>query len=135
MEYISTKKVSGGKLLRVKCNVVDGVLSGVTLTGDFFMHPEEGVSELEGVLNGISNAAAMGEYVSKLNDVVHAGGFELVGFSVSDVAETLVEAVRGGKDSWGSSGVTGEVGGASKADPTNTAGGLDEMVRSAISGK
>lgn len=141
MEYMATRKVPGGKLLRVKCDVVNGVLSGVSLTGDFFMHPEDGVSELENALNGMSNEAPVGEYVSKLNDLVHERGFELVGFSVSDVAETLVEAVRGGKDSWGgvSSGKAdvgaADNGAVSKNDPTNTSGGLDEMVRSAISSK
>jgi len=127
MEYMATKKVSGGKLLRVKCDVIDGVLSGVSLTGDFFMHPEEGVSELENTLNGMSNEAPVGEYVSKLNDLVHEKGFELVGFSVSDIVGTLVEAVRGGKDSWGAGG--------SGSDGGDSSGGLDEMVRSAISGK
>ncbi len=127
MEYVATRKVTGGKLLRVKCDVADGVLRGVSLTGDFFMHPEEGVSELEGALNGMSNEAPVGEFVSKLNDLVHGRGFELVGFNVSDVAETLVEAIRGGKDSWGSGG--------SAVVSADSSGGLDEMVRSAISGK
>ncbi len=130
MEYIATKKVAGGKLLRVKCDVEGGVLSNVSLTGDFFMHPEEGVSELENALNGMSNETPVREFVSKLNDLIHERGFELIGFSASNIAETLVEAIRGGKDSWGSGGVA-----SGEAGKDDTSSGLDELVRSAISGK
>lgn len=91
------------------------------------MHPEEGVGELEHALNGMSNETPVRDFVSKLNDLIHERGFELVGFSASNIAETLVEAIRGGKDSWGSGGVSGVA--------TDTSGGLDELVRSAISGK
>lgn len=123
MGYMATKKVPGGKLLRIKCDVTDGVLSGVSLTGDFFMHPEDGVIELESALNGMSSGAEVSEYVSKLNDVIHERGFELIGFSASDVAETLVEAVRGGSASGSGEAATG------------ASGALDDMVKFAISGK
>ncbi len=94
MEYIATTKVAGGKLLRVKCDVENGVLTAVSLTGDFFMHPEDGVSELENALVGMSARAEVREYVSKLNDVIHANSYELIGFSASDIAQTLWNALH-----------------------------------------
>lgn len=94
MEYIATTKVAGGKLLRVKCDVEKETLSGISLTGDFFMHPEEGVSELEKALIGMSARAEVREYVSKLNDVIHANHYELIGFSASDIAQTLWNALH-----------------------------------------
>lgn len=94
MEYMATTKVSGGKLLRVKCDVSGRVLVAVSLTGDFFMHPEDGVSELEKCLVGMSARAEVREYVSKLNDVIHADGLELIGLSASDIAGTLVKALH-----------------------------------------
>ncbi len=98
MPYVATTKVTGGKLLRVKCEVENGasgnVLSAVSITGDFFMHPEDGVTELERALMGASSEAAIGEYVSRLNDVIVPGGFELIGFSASDIAQTLWNALH-----------------------------------------
>lgn len=96
MEHIATKKITGGKLLRVKLDIDEnGLLSSVSLTGDFFVHPEDGVTEMEKALVGMSSDATVGEFVSKLNDVVHGVGLELIGFSVSDVADMIFQAVLG----------------------------------------
>ncbi len=98
MQYVATTKVSGGKLLRVKADVEglesNRVLSAVSLTGDFFMHPEDGVVALESALVGASSDAAIGEYVSRLNDVIVPGKFELIGFSASNIAQTLWNALH-----------------------------------------
>ena len=94
MEYIATTKVAGGKLLRVKCDVEGDLLTAVSLTGDFFMHPEDGVSELEKALIGMPAHAEVREFVSKLNDVIHANSYELIGFSASDIAQTLWSALH-----------------------------------------
>lgn len=104
MQYVATTKVTGGKLLRVKCDVKsdDGggssasgaVLSAISITGDFFMHPEDGVVQLERALVGADRDAPIGEYVSRLNDVIVPGKFELIGFSASDIAQTLWNALH-----------------------------------------
>lgn len=94
MLRVFTMKVAGGKLVRVKADVDGGVLRGVGITGDFFMHPEDGVTELEAALVGLPADADVGVYVAKLNDVVHARGFELIGFGASDVAQTLHNAIH-----------------------------------------
>ncbi len=103
MKYIATTKVQGGKLLRVKCEAergtdgaAIGTFSNVSITGDFFMHPEDGVTELEKSLEGMSARAEVREFVSKLNDAIHGNGYELIGFSASDIAETLVRALHEG---------------------------------------
>lgn len=103
MKYIATTKVQGGKLLRVKCEAEQGddaaargTISNVSITGDFFMHPEDGVTELEKSLEGMSARAEVREYVSKLNDAIHGNEYELIGFSASDIAETLIRALREG---------------------------------------
>lgn len=95
---MSTTKVAGGKLLRVKCDVEGSesnmILTAVSLTGDFFMHPEDGVVELEKSLVGMSAHAEVRDFVSKLNDVIHGNGYELIGFSASDIAQTLRNALH-----------------------------------------
>lgn len=50
-------KVAGGKLLRVKLTLEEGDdcqnISSITITGDFFMHPEDAIDALEDALTGI----------------------------------------------------------------------------------
>jgi lipoate-protein ligase A len=45
-------KVEGGKMLRARGEVSDGRIASVTITGDFFLHPEEAIESLETALAG-----------------------------------------------------------------------------------
>ena len=45
-------KVPGGKLLRAFTTLREGRIEEVRITGDFFMHPEEVLEELERRLRG-----------------------------------------------------------------------------------
>lgn len=45
-------KVPGGKLLAAETEVEDGRLVTVKITGDFFMHPEAAIIDLEEALTG-----------------------------------------------------------------------------------
>ena len=44
-------KIPGGKLLAAELTVEDGLMAGVKITGDFFMHPEAAIIDLEKALN------------------------------------------------------------------------------------
>ena len=46
-------KVAGGKLIKVSLGVEDGRIVDIKVTGDFFMHPEEKIEELENTLTGV----------------------------------------------------------------------------------
>ena len=46
-------KIPGGKLLAAELTVEDGLMAGVKITGDFFMHPETAIEDLEAHLTGI----------------------------------------------------------------------------------
>jgi len=46
-------KVPGGKLLRACSKIQEGNITSVLLTGDFFLHPEESIEEMERRLRGI----------------------------------------------------------------------------------
>jgi lipoate-protein ligase A len=45
-------KVPNGKLVRVSAKVEDDKIMSVRITGDFFLHPEERIFELEKALAG-----------------------------------------------------------------------------------
>lgn len=78
-------KVPGGKLLVADTEVKDGVLTVVKVMGDFFMHPEEAINDLEEALRG--------KQVSKIDEIVEGffGGKEITLFGVSakDFAHVL----------------------------------------------
>ncbi len=74
-------KIPGGKLLSAELAVEGGRMVGVKITGDFFMHPETSIIELEKALDG-APAAALEDTVKRFfreNDVtlfgVQAGDF------------------------------------------------------------
>lgn len=78
-------KVPGGKLLVAETKVEGGVLTTVKVMGDFFMHPEEAINDLE--------EALIGKQVSKIDEIVEGffGGKEITLFGVSakDFAHVL----------------------------------------------
>lgn len=45
-------KVAGGKLIKCRMTVRTGIIVNIKLSGDFFMHPEEKIDELEEKLAG-----------------------------------------------------------------------------------
>lgn len=49
-EHSAEYKVPGGKLLRVHILSRDNIIKSIKITGDFFIHPEEYIDELEKLL-------------------------------------------------------------------------------------
>ncbi|MFC5181686.1 lipoate--protein ligase family protein [Actinomadura harenae] len=47
-------KVPGGKLVVADVDVVDGLLSGPRISGDFFLEPDEALDAINGALDGLS---------------------------------------------------------------------------------
>ena len=78
------KKVPGGKLLRVEFYCNGAVITSAKITGDFFLHPEEGLSHLEDALLG-----GMRTMQQRLDTAVSEHDLELIGFSVVDIIELV----------------------------------------------
>jgi len=45
-------KVVGGKLIKVNLTAEDGKIKKIMITGDFFLHPEEVIEDIERALEG-----------------------------------------------------------------------------------
>jgi len=45
-------KVKGGKLIKVQLTVRDKKIKKIKITGDFFLHPEEIIEDIERMLEG-----------------------------------------------------------------------------------
>jgi len=86
-------KVPGGKLLRVSLSVSRASdpprITQVTLTGDFFMHPEEAIEELESALVGaLLERAALEERIGTWM----RGRVQLIGATPEDFAHVIMAA-------------------------------------------
>ena len=80
-------KVPGGKLIAAEAEAEGGRIVRVKITGDFFMHPEEAIEELEDSLTGVP----MDEW--SLEEAVNGffGGrsIELIGVSPGDFVHVI----------------------------------------------
>ena len=87
-------KVKGGKLIRVKLTVKGNTIENVKITGDFFLHPEELIDELEKTLQGhMLNGE---ELTNLMQALLRKRGATLLGASPGDFARCIMMA--GGKD-------------------------------------
>ncbi len=57
-------KTSGGKLVQVDFDVVDGRLVNVVVTGDFFLYPEEALAAITASVEGMDAASTNDQRVS-----------------------------------------------------------------------
>lgn len=82
-------KTPGGKLIAVEFNVVAARLSGVVVSGDFFLYPEEALPVLANALEGSPANADEADYAARVR-LALGEGIELLGSS----PEALAAAVR-----------------------------------------
>ena len=82
-------KAQGGKLLRVRLEVSGDVIRAITITGDFFMHPEEALEQLERLLTGAAfDEGAIRARVQTFFD----GGVQVIGSDVEDFVTVIMRA-------------------------------------------
>ena len=93
MEGVASEKVVGGKLVRVKVTY-DDVITDVKITGDFFLHPEEKIEDIEKSLFGVKVNADEKVFVEIINDVVKENNIELIGVTPEAIAKVIKEAIK-----------------------------------------
>ena len=86
-------KVPGGKLVVVDLDVVDGVISGFRLAGDFFLEPDEALGAIDAAVNGLpaeTDARAIAAAVQK----ALPADAQLLGFGPESVATAIRRALQ-----------------------------------------
>ncbi len=86
-------KVEGGKLLRVRLTTAPGAprrIAAITLTGDFFMHPEEAIEDLEAQLTG---APLEPEALRARVEAFYERDVQVIGAGIDDVVHVILAAV------------------------------------------
>ena len=92
MLYQATKKVTGGKLLRIKLEA-DQNINALHITGDFFLYPEEALPQIEKELTGLSTNTTAPEFSERVQQALTREKAAFIGVSPNDIAETITEAL------------------------------------------
>ncbi|MGA7207183.1 MAG: biotin/lipoate A/B protein ligase family protein [Specibacter sp.] len=85
-------KVNGGKLVVVDLAVADGLLTGVSVSGDFFLEPDEALDDINGALDGLSADLPAAELAAAITAALPEG-VVLFGFSAQAVAVAVRRAL------------------------------------------
>ena len=89
----ATKKISGGKLIRVDVVYADQV-EQVKITGDFFLHPEELITVIEENLTGTEIPLSKDLLVGRIQSIINNNDATVIGFSPEDLISVLMDAVK-----------------------------------------
>ncbi len=85
-------KVEGGKLLKILLSTKAGKIEKIKITGDFFMHPETFIEDLENALPGRSlDEEDLSAFIHRL---FKKGRVVLLGASPEDLARCIVMAAK-----------------------------------------
>ncbi|MBX7102847.1 MAG: hypothetical protein K1X57_02120 [Gemmataceae bacterium] len=87
-------KVPGGKLVVADFDVTDGRLSGVRITGDFFLYPDSALADINAALEGASASADPDVWSGLIRDRLPAE-VEMLGFGPADVATAIARGLAG----------------------------------------
>ena len=69
-------------------------IKNIKLCGDFFIHPEESLYEIEKALVGLRIDSSKEEIISTISRVIAAEKAELIGITPEAIAETIGIAVK-----------------------------------------
>ena len=94
-------KVPGGKLIVVDIDVdSDNIISNATISGDFFLEPEEAYDALSPALVGLTTTSSTADIQSRLDAALQRVDepVALHGFNTQHLATTVKRALSGGTD-------------------------------------
>lgn len=91
--YHANKKVPGGKLIRVKLEA-DAQINAVRINGDFFLHPEDALPEIEKNLSGLPIDTQESDLAQQIHQALARQNAAFIGVTPEDIAQTMVEALR-----------------------------------------
>ncbi|TFG31362.1 hypothetical protein EU527_12675 [Candidatus Thorarchaeota archaeon] len=83
-------KVPDGKLLKIKVEIKNSSIKSITILGDFFLHPESTIEEIEDALVGCPiDTKTM---TKKVQEALDNSNSTLIGASASDIARAIERA-------------------------------------------
>jgi lipoate-protein ligase A len=89
-----TRKVKGGKLVRLELRFEEDTVDLARLTGDFFIHPEEAIEPIEASIRACRKGEDEVAVRTRIQGAVDQSGATIIGFAVEDLASMFEEAAR-----------------------------------------
>lgn len=93
MKYQATKKITGGKLVRVKIDA-DVHINTIQVDGDFFLHPEDAIDHLQVRLRGLSRTSSPQLFEQEIEKALSEKKAAFIGVTPEDLANIIVEAFQ-----------------------------------------
>ncbi|NJD52030.1 MAG: hypothetical protein FIB07_04100 [Candidatus Methanoperedens sp.] len=88
-----SRKVKEGKIVKVEVEF-DDVIKKLRITGDFFLHPEEVLDDIEKSMVGLKKNVSSDAMVIKIRNIVRDYNTQMIGISPESIAEVLKEALK-----------------------------------------
>ncbi len=85
-------KVPGGKMLSVKLEYRERI-EKVEILGDFFLHPESAIGEVEASLVGADINESIESLSRRIDETISRNNAELIGATPNVIAEAILKAV------------------------------------------
>lgn len=79
-------KPTGGKLLRIQYQVDNQKVTEFMLRGDFFMHPETAITDIE---KFVLKTCLDNDFVSNFNKYLESNQIQIFGFTADNIFEIL----------------------------------------------
>ncbi|MCZ7382260.1 MAG: hypothetical protein O8C64_11910 [Candidatus Methanoperedens sp.] len=93
MIAFAKQKVREGKIVKVEVEYDESIKS-LKITGDFFMHPEDVLDEIEKSMSGLEKEASVEVIASKIHTIMIAHDARMIGVSPESLAEVMKEALK-----------------------------------------
>ncbi|MFP4151146.1 MAG: hypothetical protein ACLFSS_04025 [Candidatus Aenigmatarchaeota archaeon] len=90
MEHVDYK-VPGGKMLRIDVEITEDRIEKIKIRGDFFIHPEDSLRDLEESLYGVG----VNDIVEEFKDYIESKGVDVIGFDGEDLKTAVSKAKDG----------------------------------------
>ncbi len=87
------QKVKEGKVVKVEVEYED-VIENIRITGDFFLHPEDTLEEIEKSIVGMEKDADVKTIVSNIQKAIAAKDVQMIGISPDSIARLIREALE-----------------------------------------
>lgn len=93
MIFHSRQKVKEGKVVKVEieCNEL---IRNVRITGDFFIHPEDILDEIEKSIIGLERSASIETITSNIRNRIADRDVQMIGIGPESIALLISEALK-----------------------------------------
>lgn len=88
-----SQKVKEGKIVKVEVEF-EGVITRIKITGDFFLHPEDVLDDIEKTIAGLKRDSSFDTLALKIQNIVKDRDIQMIGISPESLASVIKEALK-----------------------------------------